>query len=401
MVYLGIFLIMLYNSLKVEILKKKNLYLILILVVFILAFNYQMGTDWINYQRIYDFDIKNYTLSEILLGTNIQREKGYFLLNYIGNKLNLNYEIFMGILLSWCIIVPIISGVKYTKNVYIFIFVITIRFFIGSALEPLVRQFIAISIVILGYHKIEEKKFIGYLLYILLAVQFHMSAFIGILIYFLNKIEFNIKKTLLLIVLFPILLKFLPIILAMITKIFPLLERYLGYYENIRYSGVVSRTWYSQIYNLSILFFYLYCIFFSEARSQKRYIKNMGILYILIGYYQNILPILGRMQGYFIFGFAIVISYISTITFFNKKIVINKKKIDKFFIILLYILLTRDFYSLIYKNELNIERYTKYKNYFIELILGRTTDDYFKKIAGYKDKIKKLIEEQNKEKKKI
>ena len=84
MIYFSIFIFMFYNSLKYEIIKKKkSIFLFIVGVVFILAFNYQMGTDWINYQRIYDVEIILYNAKDILFNNPFKQEKGYILLNLL------------------------------------------------------------------------------------------------------------------------------------------------------------------------------------------------------------------------------------------------------------------------------------------------------------------------------
>lgn len=101
--------------------------------------------------------------------------------------MRLNYESFMGLLLSFSIISILKIGVKKASNSYIFVFVIIVKYMLIASLEPTIRQFLAISIIVLSYKYIEEKKMIKYLLCILIAMQFHSSAIIGVIIYFWIK----------------------------------------------------------------------------------------------------------------------------------------------------------------------------------------------------------------------
>ena len=103
MIYLMIISWLLFNSFYD--LKKKE-YFICFIMLF-LSFSYEMGTDWVNYQDIYE----NHNFKGV--------EIGYILLNILGKKLNLSYEMFMGILifLSSFILLKIIS--KYSRNEYI------------------------------------------------------------------------------------------------------------------------------------------------------------------------------------------------------------------------------------------------------------------------------------------
>lgn len=399
MIYFSIFLITFYNSLKYEINKNnRGISLLFLFIVLILAFNYQMGSDWLAYQRIYDIRIIPYDFKDIAVNNPFREEIGYILLNLIGKKIGLNYEIFMGILLSFCIISILKVGEKKARNKYLFIFLIFFKYLLVAALEPTIRQLLAVSIITLGYKYIEEKKLIKYLLCVILAMQFHSSAFLGIGIYFLDKINLTLKKIIFLVILFPIFLKILPISLAIISNFIPIVGRFSGYFISLNYGMSISRSLLGNIYNLGIMILYLYFIFFSDAKKQKKYIKNMAIIYILISYFQNQLPILYRVQEYFILGFAISISYIGSTTIFNKKIIYNNRGIGIFFICFIYLITSWERVNSLYATELNRMRYGNYKNYFIELILGRAKKNFQEKSSEYEKLIINMLEKQNKNK---
>lgn len=396
MVYLIGFIVLFYKSLIGEVKKYKKINLLILgAIVFILAFNYQMGIDWTNYQRIYDIRIIPYDFKEILYNNPFREERGYILLNLIGNKLGFNYEIFMGMLLSFCIICILKIGEKRSNNIYLFVYLIVVKYILGASLEPTIRQLLAVSIITLGYRYIEEKNIIKYLLYVILAMQFHNSAILGIGIYFLDKINLSLKKVVFLIILFPIFLKIVPISLEIISNFIPSIERFSSYFTKLRYGMSVSRSLLGNIYSLGIMILYLYFIFFSDAKKQKNYIKNMAIIYIVIFYFQNQLPILYRVKEYFIVGFAISISFVGSTTIFNYKIKYNKKRVGIIFIALIYLIVTREIIVNLYGNELNEKRYGEYKNYFIELLLGRTKETFKEKSYKYEKEIRSMVEEQN------
>ena len=140
---------------------------------------------------------------------------------------------------------------------------------------------------------------------------------------------------------------------------------------------------------------YLYFIFFSDARKQKNYIKNMAIVYIIITYFQNQLPILYRLKEYFVLGFAISMSYVGSTTIFNYKLKYNIRII---FIILVYLIMTGEIVNILYGDELNKKRYGEYKNYFIELLRGRTKENFQEKSHKYEKEIKSMVDEQNRNK---
>ncbi|WP_294764421.1 EpsG family protein [uncultured Fusobacterium sp.] len=399
MIYFSILVLIFFYSLKFEMIKtKKKFYLFSLGIVFILAFNYQMGSDWINYQRMYDVDIISYDFNDIFFDNPFQKEKGYVLLNLLGRKLKLNYEIFMGLLLYFCIILILKVGKRYSRNIYIFLYIILSKYILIASLEPTIRQFLAVTIITLGYRYIEKRKIVNYLFIIILATQFHKSAIIGIIVYFLDKINITLKKCIFLIAFFPIFLIGLPTIVEIIANFIPSIGEFSYYFTSLRYGINISRSLLGNIYNFSLMILYLYFIFFSDAKKQKNYIKNMAIIYILIGYFQNQLPILYRVQEYFVVGFAISMSFIGSTTIFNYKIKYNKKGIGVIFIVLVYLIMTSEIVNNIYGNELNKKRYGEYKNYFIELLLGRTKETFQEKSHKYEKEIKSMVDEQNRNK---
>lgn len=391
MIYFSILIYLFYNSLKFEIIKsRKKIFLFTIILVFILAFNYKMGSDWLNYQRIYDIEIRNYTIKNIIFNNPFSQERGYLLLNILGKKLGLNYEIFMGIILSFNIIILLKIGRLKAKNIYFFIFIILTKYILIASLEPTVRQFLATSIITFGYKYIEEKNLKKYLLCIILAMQFHISAILGVCIYFLENFNITIKKVILLLIFFPLLIKIIPTGIEIVSNFIPEIQKYNKYFTSdyFRYGVSISRSLLGNIYHFVLMILYLYFIFFSNAKKQKNYIKNMAIVYILIEYFKNILPILDRLESYFILGFAISMSYIGSMKY-------NKKKVGIIFLFLIYLIMINELINNLYGKELNKKRYGEYKNYFIELILEKTNKNFQEKSYNYEKEIKKMIEEEN------
>ena len=382
MIYLMIISWLLFNSFYD--LKKKE-YFICFIMLF-LSFSYEMGTDWVNYQDIYE----NHNFKDV--------EIGYVLLNILGKKLNLSYEIFMGILifLSSFILLKIIS--KYSRNEYIYYFIILTKYLLVASFEPTIRQLLAVTIITLGYKKIDNKNFFQYCIYVFLAFLFHKSAIIGIIIYFIDNINLNMKKIISLFLLFPFIIKIIPMILQGLINFLPMFQRYSNYFQNIYYSKEISLNLYLNLYiiftTILLLFFIQY--YYDKYNFKKKYIKNMAILYIIIGFYLNKLPILYRVQEYFIIGLAIGLSYIGGRKYCyitrNKKI--NLKYLS---IIILYIDISLYFFINFYSNPLNRLRYGEYKNYFIEIMKGDTKNNFYKKKEEYNKKIYPLIRENRKE----
>ena len=398
MIYFFIFITLFILSIKNENKKRDKIFkLVVYFIIFILAFNYKMGTDWLAYQEYYDIKILNYSFKDIILNNPFREERGYIFLNFLGNKLGLNYEFFMAILISFCVINILKVGIKRSKNYYIFTLIIFVQYLLIASLEPTIRQFITVTLTVIGYRYIERKEPLKYFLIILIAIQFHTSAILGVIIYFLNKIDINKKRLFLLIAFIFTIIKILPFIFKSASNIISnrYVNMYLNYFNDIFYGMSKNRLIKGNIFIFIITLIYLYIVFFAydNSKNKKVYIKNAALIYIVCNYFQNILPILYRVQEYFIVPFAITLSYSSQITFFNKKIIFYKDIYKYFVIIFINILFLFIFMEKIYNSELNKIRYGDYKNYFIEKIKGNVTNNFKEKKKGYEENIKKLLNE--------
>lgn len=403
MIYFFIFIILFILSIKNENKKEDKVSnLIIGFITFILAFNYKMGTDWLSYQKYYDLEIIKYSFKNIIFNNPFREEKGYILLNFLGKKLGLNYEFFMAILISFCVINILKIGSKKSKNYYLFILIVFVQYISIASLEPTIRQFIAVTITVIGYRYIEKKELLKYFLIILVAVQFHTSAIIGLIIYFLDKININKKKLCLLIIFIFITIKILPFIFEYISSIISnkYLSMYLNYFNSVVYGMSQNRSIKGNIFIFIITLIYLYIVFFAydNSKNKKNYIKNATLIYIVCNYFQNMLPILYRVQEYFVIPFAIALSFGSQITFFNKKIIFYKNNFKYIVIIFINILFIFMFIGKVHNNELAKMRYGNYKNYFIEKIRGNVANNFKEKKEEYEKNIEKLV---NKEIEKI
>ena len=398
MIYFFIFIILFILSIKNENKKRDKVSnLIIGFITFILAFNYKMGTDWLAYQEYYDIKVLNYNFKDIILNNPFREEVGYIILNILGNKLKLNYEFFMAILISFCVLNILKIGIKKSRNYYIFTLIIFVQYLLAASLEPTIRQFIAVTLTVIGYRYIEKKELLKYFFIILIAIQFHTSAILGVIIYFLDKIDINKKRLFLLIAFIFTIIKILPFIFKSVSNIISnrYIDIYLNYFNSIVYGMSQNRSIKGNVFIFIITLIYLYIVFFAydNSNNRKNYIKNAALIYIVCNYFQNMLPILYRVQEYFVIPFAITLSYSSQITFFNKKIIFYKNSFKYFVIIFINILFLFIFIRKIYSSELNIIRYGEYKNYFIEKIKGNVADNFYEKKKGYEENIEKLVNE--------
>ena len=169
------------------------------------------------------------------------------------------------------------------------IFSIALIFFIRYYFLTLniVRQGIAMSIILCSYKYIKEKNFKKYIITILLASCFHMMSLIYIPIYFLYKVDWKKKRNLVIMVLLPILFIGLYLIVMKYTKY----GNYLGskFHNNeflvheIILSGTVLVLATLQIRKVSIEreYFYVYYI--------------LQIITFIVAILSKILPVADRL----------------------------------------------------------------------------------------------------------
>src|SRR5699024_11372248 len=84
---------------------------------------------------------------------------------------------------------------KYSVNVVLFLFLfISLYLYLFSFNE--IRQAIAMSILVMGFHLILERKFLRYFIVVLVATLFHETAILMLLLYFIYYFKFDIKNVL-------------------------------------------------------------------------------------------------------------------------------------------------------------------------------------------------------------
>lgn len=150
-----------------------------------------VGIDLKNYFLLYD-QCKGYSLSSAL---NINYEKAYIIYTYFISRVIDDKQIFLIITAFITLIGQFYVIKKYSKNYFLSVFIfMTFQFYIYNFY--LLRQAIALSILLLSIKFIEERKLFIFLLMITLATLFHTSAFLFVIIYFLYDVKIDSKKLL-------------------------------------------------------------------------------------------------------------------------------------------------------------------------------------------------------------
>ncbi|QYR67276.1 EpsG family protein [Fusobacterium animalis] len=381
-IYLSIFFLL--GIIKNEFFKNKKSNFLIILMIFLFAFSYRMGSDWLVYQDWYENIFAKLSLYEIVF-QYIDVERGYVLLNFIFFHLGFSYELFMGTLLSVCSFIILKFIQKESKNYYLAFYFFLINGFLVALLEPIARQLIAVTFFIIAIKYMKERKIYKYIFTIIIATQFHESAFLLLPLYFIKHIKFSLKKVFFITLSSKILLDIFLIV------IFSILPKYGTYLNSERYMPKAGN-----IKMYIICFYYIFIIFnvYKGSRKNNNYTFVFSSLFVIIYFLTTYFPIIKRFNVYFLPFMSITISYIGEISVFKRKV---KNSIKKPFIILgTFLLFTTMFYKNYYLDDLNRFRYLNYKNYFIELSKENIAKNFYEKSSSYKEKMDILqTEEKN------
>lgn len=170
-----------------------------------------VGTDTKGYVSfLFEIADKSSSFNEYLnsfVYTNFQLksvknwEFGYNLLIYITAKLSSSIQ-FTFFVTQFIIIVFVYFGIKLIEGVFSRSFSLLLFYllFYGTTLN-LMRQWIAISIIFYGFHFLQKRKPVFYILTCILAIMFHNSAIIGFILlpiyyYYYNNNKLVIERNL-------------------------------------------------------------------------------------------------------------------------------------------------------------------------------------------------------------
>lgn len=160
--------------------RKLYLFITFLIVVCFSGFRYFVGNDYPSYVKtFYTFQKSNIIFNSV--------EIGYILLLFLFKKYQAGYFYlaFTCTFISYFFLFLTLCREKILKWGIFFIFTSGLLIFMNDGM----RQGVAISIFIYATRFIKEKKFIIYVLFILLASCFHLSVLVCIPVYFLRNLR--------------------------------------------------------------------------------------------------------------------------------------------------------------------------------------------------------------------
>jgi hypothetical protein len=347
-----------FSIVEIAKLKKSNERMILIFLVCIIIFfigpRYKTGLDWLSYLHYFNS----------VLDTKVSDfEYGYRILNVTFRRLFDSYFILQFAVTCFFVIASYRFVKKYSSFPIISLYLLVV-FFTFNVLMSIVRQSLAMGIILYSTKYIINRKPFKFLLTILIASMFHVSAVLTIPLYILNRnigkafpifciviaLYLSIKHDLLFIVI-RLLIPFFPERLSLITS---------KYISTPRHISSWSHT---HLYlSMEILLFIL--LLFKRPRNlHAHFFINVTFVSIILKILGTNMVIMGRVEIYYSIFSIITYTYLFTI-------VTRKERYVVYFIYFCIILM---FFSMPYikkcipngynsSNRLELDNYIPYYN---------------------------------------
>lgn len=247
-----------------------------------------VGTDTANY--IHGFNLIASQDFESIFSI-VRWEIGYTLLNKLISLVSNNSQAIIIVTSFFILFFMIYAIKKFSTNVVFSLYLfITLYYYFASF--NLIRQFIAIAILLVGYEFIKERSFWKFLLTVIIASLFHQSALIFIMLYFLYGIRLNAKKIILIIFGFVFLIYSFDILIKFFLKLFPYYQVYLdtAYFEG---AGLLV-----PLISASILLFGLFIKVTNSTDKEFDFLLIIMALSLLIGIFSMKVSLFNRF-GYY------------------------------------------------------------------------------------------------------
>lgn len=283
---------------------KKYYYFLICLLIFLVSSfrNELIGNDTIQYLRFFDL-INGANLNHYI--DNGYFEVGYIYINYF-IKLISDSKLFFLTITSAFIYFGIFRFIyKNSKNEFmsLLLFVLLLYFFESMSA---IRQYLAISIILLSFDNIRNKKLIKYIISVVLALLIHKSAIICILLYFVYNIKID-KKT-------KFILLFITLLLSLVGANFisSILLRFNFYTSYLDRLGTIKlASFIGMIINILI---YLFVSFRHTKDKESEFFINVAFISMLLSILTLNFSILGRLSLYFeIFSLISIVNSIFSI----------------------------------------------------------------------------------------
>jgi len=321
LIIVNILLYMFLNSTKRLSKKQKNtLFLIIAFIIFAILMasrDFNTGSDTKMYIRTFLTFSQNKWNSTIWGG---YFEPLYAILNILLSYVSQNPRIII-VATSFVISYSFYKFIKDNSENYLLSVLIFIGLLFFYTSMNTIRQFMALSVILLGFKFVKNKKIIPFLITILIAYLFHSSALVGLLLYPMYNMKYTHTRVL---IIFAIAIVANVFVSDLINYIYQMIGR-INYYD--------SRVGQENIANLIYMIIYLVMFLFSlfEIKKNKSDYSKKGFnLYVFvissaISLIAMNMNILARVTTYFnVFSIICLPNIIEdNIKKINNKVVVN------------------------------------------------------------------------------
>lgn len=303
-----------------EFIKNNKKYLIIITIIltlFLILRDTSVGVDTDNYRKIFEY-AHDKTFIELL--TYGRHEIGFKYYAKILSCICNNYYFFLAITSILSMIGFYFFSRDNSKNYFATIFIfITFNYYIYSF--GLLRQALAISVLLYSIKFIKDRKFWKFLIFVIIASLFHKTALVFLPLYFLYNIKITKKRFII----------WLLIIIFMLISKSLILDFILNYIYKPANLSISSGGGYKMLILLigaSITSYYYQDKLILDEKNNQLYI-NMIFIATLIQVLATYFGIVFRVTIYFSFSLIILVPLILN--------AINNVKIKRILFVLMYI----------------------------------------------------------------
>lgn len=170
--------------------KKYRKHIFVLCSIFLILFGatrFQTGYDYLSYEQIFTY-VSNMNLNSVLFSNELNIEKGYLVINYMLK--DVDYGTFLFIVTSFSICCKLIYFYKNTNKQFIVLLFYYASIFITYDMGVL-RQSIAIGVLLWGYKAIEERNVKKFIVLVLVASSFHITSLVMLPLYFMKDKNYN------------------------------------------------------------------------------------------------------------------------------------------------------------------------------------------------------------------
>lgn len=279
-----------------------------------------IGTDYNLYINMNKLFNENLSIAEQM--RRIDVEPGWVVVNLIVKQLfnDPHYVIVVASLIF--VGCAYISIYLYRDKISITIAILLLMCTIYFQSFNLIRQYIAIGILMISIKSIEDKKLFKFLMFNILAFLFHYTSICFVIVYFyVNIREKNKSKKILMLFCVFILLLFYNQLISIIAGIIPAFSKYIRY-SAIYADGISIRAF---IFKLPVIIFILY--FGKRLKYNNIFMHNFKDLYylfVILSFLNSVNPFASRIGFYYEIVQIYYIAYaIRTLKYKQDRLIIN------------------------------------------------------------------------------